>query len=147
MVQQSSAHRKYYILLNYVYHNEMITHVVYICYKKNNVKENIQHLPVTQWCSSFNPDNLIRVPVWMCVIPHPWQLDVGELCLPTELRSWWGRWVILAFEGEEAFSCFTHYNCAEAWRTHSSCLIEIMVRWTSNRTSFWKTAWLKTKLP
>lgn len=64
-------------------------------------------------------------------------------------QSWghgWGRWVILALDGEEAFSCFAHYNCTEAWHPPSSCLVEIMLRYTTNRTSFWKTAWLKAKL-
>lgn len=105
-------------------------------------------LPVGYGCSSFNPVCVSRVPLWTRVISHPWRLNVGETCLPTELRSWWGRWVILAFEGaEEAFSCFAHYGCTEAWHPTSSCLVEIMVRWTSNRTSAWKPAWLKTKLP
>lgn len=58
------------------------------------------------------------------------------------------------FEGEEAFSCFTHYNGGRGLEAHTPPTLptppQQLPHWNNdqaNRTSFWKTAWLKTRSP
>lgn len=105
-----------------------------------------KHLPSPQgpWCSLFK-----SVRGWSAscyestrVISHPcWAASPHR----AEVMTWGGEsfWHLR----ERRRSAALHIMAAEAWRPPSSCLVEITSRWTRNRPSIWKTAWLKTKLP
>lgn len=77
-----------------------------------------------------------------------------NMCDRSPTATWRG-WVVSPQSwshggGGESFwrrSAALHIITAGFWLPPSSCLIKIMFRLASNRTSVWKSAWLKTKLP